>query len=115
MPRVLRLGTACFASMRLPLLAQPHLDALSDRIGGRSSVSVLDGTDFVYVARAVQRKVMLIGVMPGSRLPAWCTSMGRVLLAVLSKEQAQDVLERSELQSLTPQPQTDPAAITPRA
>lgn len=82
-PRVLRLGTACLATLPLPQIVQPHLDRLSDRIGESTSVSILDGSDIVYVARAAQRKVMSISLNPGSRLPAYCTSMGRVLLAAL--------------------------------
>lgn len=80
-PRVLRLGTACLATMPLPQMVQPWLDKLSETLGESSSVSILDGDEIVYVARAAQRKVMSISLMPGSRLPAFCTSMGRVLLA----------------------------------
>ena len=82
-PRVLRLGTACLATMPLPQMVQPWLDKLSETLGESSSVSILDGDEIVYIARASQRKVMSISLMPGSRLPAFCTSMGRVLLAAL--------------------------------
>jgi len=91
-PRVLRLGTASLATMPLPHLVQPLLDALSDKIGESSSVSILDGSDIVYVARAAQRKVMSISLMPGSRLPAFCTSMGRVLLSSLPEDEARTIL-----------------------
>jgi IclR family pca regulon transcriptional regulator len=80
-PLVLRLGTACLATMPLPQIVQPWLDRLADDIGESTSVSILDGDEIVYVARAAQRKVMSISLAPGSRLPAYCTSMGRVLLA----------------------------------
>jgi len=91
-PRVLRLGTACLAAMPLPQIVQPHLDRLSDALGESSSVCVLDGAEIVYVARAAQRKVMSITLMPGSRLPAYCTSTGRVLLAALPPDEARAVL-----------------------
>lgn len=87
-PRVLRLGTACLAAMPLPQLVQPLLDRLSDALGESSSVCILDGGEIVYVARAAQRKVMSISLMAGSRLPAYCTSMGRVLLAAMPEEDA---------------------------
>lgn len=87
-PRVLRLGTACLAAMPLPQLVQPWLDRLSEELGESTSVSILDGDEIVYVARAAQRKVMSISLMPGSRLPAYCTSMGRVLLAALPDAEA---------------------------
>lgn len=110
-PRVLRLGTACLATMPLPQLVQPLLDRLSEHIGESSSVSILDGTDIVYVARAAQRKVMSIGLMPGSRLPAYCTSMGRVLLAALPETAAAEILSRTSLLARTPRTLTDPKAL----
>lgn len=94
-PRVLRLGTACLAAMPLPQLVQPLLDRLSDALGESSSVSVLDRDEIVYVSRAAQRKVMSITLMAGSRLPAYCTSMGRVLLAALPADQARALLAAS--------------------
>lgn len=92
-PRVLRLGTGCLASMPLPRIVQPWLDALSEQIGQSTSVAILDGAEIVYVARAAQRRVMSIALMPGSRLPAYCTSMGRVMLAALNGDDAIDRLK----------------------
>ncbi|MBB3931401.1 IclR family pca regulon transcriptional regulator [Kaistia hirudinis] len=110
-PRVLRLGTACLATMPLPQLVQPLLDELSERIDESSSVSILDGAEIVYVARAAQRKVMSITLMPGSRLPAYCTSMGRVLLAALPEAEARERLGAAPLPRRTPYTLTDPDAI----
>lgn len=110
-PRVLRLGTACLATMPLPQLMQPLLDRLSEQISESSSVSILDGTDIVYVARAAQRKVMSIGLMPGSRLPAYCTSMGRVLLAALPEAAAREILSQAPLSARTAHTLTDPEAL----
>lgn len=113
-PRVLRLGTACLATMPLPQLVQPWLDRLSDELGESSSVSILDGAEIVYVARAAQRKVMSIALMPGSRLPAFCTSMGRVLLAALPEPEARARLTASPLVPRTPLTITDPQALMAR-
>lgn len=110
-PRVLRLGTACLAAMPLPQIVQPLLDELSERVGQSSSVSILDGAEIVYVARAAQKKVMSIGLMPGSRLPAYCTSMGRVLLAALPQAEARAVLQRAPLAARTALTITEPDAI----
>lgn len=107
-PRILRLGTACLATMPLPQMVQPLLDSLSDRLGESSSVSILDGAEIVYVARAAQRKVMSIALMPGSRLPAFCTSMGRVMLAALPPEAAQAALAQSPLTARTKLTHTEP-------
>eukprot|EP01037_Dinobryon_pediforme_P017519 gene17519-17719_t len=110
-PRVLRLGTGCLASMPLPQIVQPWLDGLSDRIGQSASVSILDGDEIVYIARAAQRKVMAIALMPGSRLPAYCTSMGRVLLASLPSETAVRLLRAKPLVMRTQHTMTQPDAI----
>jgi len=110
-PRILRLGTACLATMPLPRIVQPLLDTLSERIGESTSVSILDGAEIVYVARAAQRRVMSISLMPGSRLPAFCTSMGRVLLAVLPEAAARAVLGAGPLPARTPHTLTDPEAV----
>ncbi|WP_018897890.1 IclR family transcriptional regulator C-terminal domain-containing protein [Rhizobium sp. 2MFCol3.1] len=106
-PRVLRLGAGCLASMPLPRIVQPWLDQLSEEIGQSTSVSILDDAEIVYVARASQRRVMSIALMPGSRLPAYCTSMGRVLLAALPSERALELLSAEPLAQRTARTQTD--------
>lgn len=101
-PRILRLGTGCLATMPLPRIVQPILDMLSEEIGQSTSVSILDEEEIVYVARAAHRKVMSITLMPGSRLPCYCTSMGKVLLSTLPEAQARAVLQKTELIARTP-------------
>ena len=110
-PKVLRLGIGALAAMPLAQVVQPWLEQLSERIGESVSVSVLDETEIVYVARAAQKRVMSIGLMPGSRLPAHCTSMGRVLLAALPEAQAAAVLDRSDLSPRTVYSVTDLAML----
>lgn len=106
-PRILRLGHAYLSATPLPQIIQPFLDRLSEEVGQSASASVLDGTEIVYIARAAQRRVMSINLMPGSRLPAYCASMGRVLLASLSDDDAFDRLVRSERVASTPFTKTD--------
>ena len=106
-PRVLRLGTGCLATMPLPRIVQPFLDVLSEQIGQSTSVSILDETEIVYIARAAQRRVMSIALMPGSRLPAYCTSMGRVLLAAAGEETTLRLLTASPLVARTEDTVTD--------
>ncbi|MFM2280829.1 MAG: transcriptional regulator, IclR family, partial [Pseudomonadota bacterium] len=110
-PRVLRLGTGCLAAMPLPRIVQPVLDRLSQEIGESTSVSILDETEIVYVARAAQRRVMSIALMPGSRLPAYCTSMGRVLLAAQDPAEARRLLEASSREKRTERTVTDIDAL----
>ena len=113
-PRILRLGMGALASLPLPQIVQPWLDQLTEQIGQSCSVSILDGAEIVYIARAAQRRVMSIGLMPGSRLPAHCTSMGRILLAALPENEARAVIEGSDLTPRTPFSLTDPDEIMTR-
>jgi IclR family pca regulon transcriptional regulator len=94
-PRILRLGTSCLATMPLPRIVQPLLDRLSTEIGQSTSVSILDHDEIVYVARAAQQRLMSINLMAGSRLPASCTSMGRVLLAGLTDAEVRNILKNN--------------------
>ncbi|QLF68435.1 helix-turn-helix domain-containing protein [Peteryoungia desertarenae] len=106
-PKIMRLGHAWLSATPLPSLLQPHLDQLSERVGQSASASVLDGSEIVYIARAFQRRVMSINLMPGSRLPAYSSSMGRVLLSVLSRSEILEILKSSDLKANTPYTKTD--------
>ncbi len=110
-PHVLRLGIGALAALPLPQIVQPWLDQLSDQIGQSCSVSILDGTEIVYLARAAQRRVMSIGLMPGSRLPAHSTSMGRVHLAALPEAEARARIATSDLTPRTVHSLHDPDEI----
>jgi len=92
-PRVLRLGYAYLSSTPLTTILQSALERLSEEIGESSSASILDGSEIVYVARAATRRIMSVGLSVGARLPAFCTSMGRVLLAALPDEEARRRVE----------------------
>ncbi len=101
-PRVLRLGFSFVASNSLAALAVPVLEQLSAQIHESCSVSVLDGEDIVYLARSAPKRVMTIDLGAGSRLPAYCTSMGRVMLAALPGKELSAYLKKVELKALTP-------------
>lgn len=112
--RALRLGMGAIASLQLPEIVQPWLDQLTEQIGQSCSVAILDGTEIVYLARAAQRRVMSIGLMPGSRLPAHSTSMGRILLGAQPIEKARSIVEASDLSPRSSYSLTDPDEIMER-
>jgi IclR family transcriptional regulator, pca regulon regulatory protein len=101
-PRVLELGYSYLSSLSLPELAQPHMEALVAEVNESSSIAVLDDTDIVYVARVPTSRIMSITIAVGTRLPAYATSMGRVLLAGLDADTLEDRLSRMEIRPLTP-------------
>jgi IclR family transcriptional regulator, pca regulon regulatory protein len=100
-PRVLDLGYAYLSSLTLPEVAQPHMEALVAKVNESSSVSVLDDTEVVYVVRVPTRRIMSITLAVGTRLPAYATSMGRVLLAGLDEHDLDERLGRIDMKPLT--------------
>jgi len=110
-PRVLELGYAYLSSLTLPEVAQPHMEALVAQVNESSSISVLDDTDIVYVARVPTRRIMSITLSVGTRLPAYATSMGRVLLAALPDAELTELLERTELRPLSSHTITDVVSL----
>ena len=106
-PRVLDLGFAYVSSLQLPDIAQPFMEALSDRVHESVSASVLDGTQIVYVARVNTQRIMGISFAIGSRLPAAWTSMGRVLLAGLDESALDEFLDHLVVAGPTMQSITD--------
>ncbi|AAU46828.1 helix-turn-helix domain-containing protein [Burkholderia pseudomallei] len=110
-PKILDLGFAYLTSMPFWNLAEPVMEQLSARIHESCSAAVLDRTEIVYVLRVPTHKIMTINLSIGSRLPAYCTSMGRVLLSSLDAAALDDTLARSTLRAYTPRTLTDPAAL----
>ncbi|QWT25002.1 helix-turn-helix domain-containing protein [Subtercola sp. PAMC28395] len=99
--KVLELGFSYLSGLTLPEIAQPHLEDLSHSIGQSTSAAILDGSDIVYIVRVRTHRIMSVGINLGTRLPAYATSMGRVLLAGLSEAELADYLHEVKLQALT--------------
>ena len=101
-PRILALGHAYLSSTPLATAVQPLLDQISDALHESSSMAVLEGDEILYIARSsTTTRLMSIDLGLGSRLPAYCTSMGRVLLADLAPVQLDQYLSRVKLTRLT--------------
>lgn len=101
-PRILALGHAYLSSTPLATAVQPLLDQISDDLHESSSMAVLEGDEILYIARSsTKTRLMSIDLGLGSRLPAYCTSMGRVLLADLPQPQLDQYLGRVSLTRLT--------------
>ena len=100
-PRVLSLGQSYLSTVPLATAAQPVLDRLSHILHESCSIALLDGIEIIYVARANVTRIMAIDLGVGTRLPAFCTSMGRVLLANLSTEEMEALLSRIEFSPYT--------------
>lgn len=110
-PRILDLGFAYLSSMPIWNLAEPVMERLSQTVGESCSAAVLEGSDIVYVLRVSTHKIMSIALGVGSRLPAYCTSMGRVLLAALPEEEVLAHLQAGQPRALTRYTVTDLDAL----
>ena len=110
-PRVLQLGAAYAGSLGLWEMARPHLEDLVARTNESSSMSQLDGSDIVYVARVAVPKIIALRVEIGTRFPALQTSQGKVLLAALTPEERAHALGQPSRSGLAPFPPRDPAGV----
>ncbi|MBN9243040.1 MAG: IclR family transcriptional regulator [Mesorhizobium sp.] len=106
-PRILRLGYAYLSSAPLPSRILPFLEKISQETGESSSAAMLDGDEIVYIARSATRRILSIGLGVGSRLPAYCTSLGRVILAHRPAAEIDAYLDRVPLERRTPFTVTD--------
>jgi IclR family transcriptional regulator, pca regulon regulatory protein len=114
-PRVLDLGFTAINSMELRHVAAPYLQRLCDETGHTVNMAILDDVDIVYVERfrAFRRgqNEIDLDLHVGSRLPAYCTSMGKVLLAFLPDAERDDLLSRITLARRGPNTLTSKAAL----
>ncbi|MDP3702047.1 MAG: IclR family transcriptional regulator C-terminal domain-containing protein [Hylemonella sp.] len=109
--RILDLGFAYLSSMPIWDLAEPVMEALVEEVKESCSAAVLEGTDIVYVLRVPTHKIMRNTLGVGSRLPAYCTSLGRVLLADLPDEELVRRLKASRPKALTRHTVTESDAL----
>lgn len=100
-PKVLTLGYSYLSSTPLTVSSQPYLNNISRELGESSSLAVLDDGEVLYVARAATTRVMSVALNTGSRLPAYCTSLGRVMLAHLSPDELNAYFARTRLKAMT--------------
>lgn len=99
--KVLQLGFAAISSLELRQVARPYLERLSQKVGETVSLSILDGLEIVYIDRVRNRQIVGVVLGLGSRLPAHCTSMGKVILAHLDSESLNSRLNEKVLNPCT--------------
>ena len=110
-PRVLHLGHAYFSSASLVAVAEPELDRLSQRVGETCALAILEGTDILYLARAQVHRMLTVPLGMGSRLPAYCTSIGRLLLASQPQPAIEAYFANAELRPRTLQTKVSRAEL----
>lgn len=111
LPRALLVAHAYLSSRPAPSVAQPLLDGLSERTRESASLGELLGDHAIIVARSTARRSLSNGLGIGSRLPAYCSALGRVLLAGLPPADMVRRVHAMRRDALTPQTETDAARV----
>src|SRR5579859_4148955 len=101
-PQVLTLAQAYLSSSLLPRVSQSFIEQVSEQLNESCSVSILSGESVIYVARSSRKRPASVHRDVGTHLPAYCTSMGRVLLANLSPAELDAYFKRVSLNRFTP-------------
>ncbi len=100
-PRVLSFSHAYLSASPIAVLAQPILDRLGDALREACSLATLDGDEIVYIARSTSSRIMSPSLNVGRRLPAYCTSIGHVMLAHMPESELADYLARARFHPYT--------------
>lgn len=110
-PKILTLGQAYLSSSPLTVAAKPLLERLAQRLQESCWAGILDEGDVLLVVNSRTTRILSAGLSVGSRLPAYCSALGRVLLAALPDHELDGYLSHLVPKQLTPRTITDPAAI----
>jgi IclR family transcriptional regulator, pca regulon regulatory protein len=110
-PKILELGFSFLSTQHWVSIATPFLDRLKTELRESVSLTVLEDTDVVYIARFQADRVMTLSMDIGSRRPAYCTAMGRVLLGEMEEDEAKRILELSDVKPHTSRTVTDKDAL----
>lgn len=108
---VLNLGHAYFSSLDLVQRTQPLLDELGEAVHTNCALAMLNWSDVVYLVRSQSRRLIQRSLGMGSRLPAHCTSLGRVLLAHLGETELDEYFAQAPRPQITQHTVTDEAAL----
>lgn len=110
-PKVLELGYAYLSALSLPQLGMPYLQQIAETVRESSYMTLLDGHQTVCVAACPMRRIWNASITVGTRLPAYATAAGRVLLADKSEEEIDAFIATAELRQITPFTTVDPKQL----
>jgi IclR family pca regulon transcriptional regulator len=100
-PKILTLGYSYLSSTPLTVSAQPCLNSISRLLNESCSLAVIDDNEVLYVSRSATSRIMSVALNTGSRLPAYCTSLGRVILAHMSEDALDAYFAKVKLKAFT--------------
>lgn len=100
--KVLSLGFNFLNSFNLRIMAKPYLDELSSELNKTINLAVLDHLDIILLYRKEVRRFLQYDIHAGSKVPSYCTSCGKILLAGLSDEKLRSRINEMQLSQITP-------------
>ncbi|MEO3384678.1 IclR family transcriptional regulator C-terminal domain-containing protein [Mesorhizobium sp. CAU 1741] len=109
--RLIAVARSWISGSTLWTYAEPFMRAVSQKLNESCSAAILADEDVVYVARVAGRRIVSVGLHVGTRLPAYCTSMGRVLLSDLTPQALDAFLARATIRPNTPKTITDTVTL----
>jgi IclR family pca regulon transcriptional regulator len=109
--KVLDLGFAFLAATGLRNRVLPHMIEMTGLLDVTSQCAILEGSEIVYIERVRSRDVVNLDVSIGSRLPAYCTSMGKAILAFTDEKRRKAIVRDMDLEQITPYTITDKEAL----
>ncbi|MEM4406643.1 MAG: IclR family transcriptional regulator [Candidatus Methanomethylicaceae archaeon] len=101
-PKAIVIGLAALGGRGIREVALPYLKQLREKTGSTVNLGVLVGADVIFVERLQSDYIMESSLKVGSRLSAHCSSMGKAILAFLSENELESVLEKLILEKKTP-------------
>jgi IclR family pca regulon transcriptional regulator len=100
-PKILTLGHAYISGLAWYEVAQYYLEKLFREVQETVSLSILEGSEIIFVLRIRKRKYLPFDIQVGTKLPVYCTAMGKVLMAMGPPQMTQPILKGLEFKSLT--------------
>ena len=113
-PAVLTIGSAFTASMQIEQVVAGPLQTLRDQTGDSASLTVLSGTEVLYVAHVSTDRRFRVAANVGTRFPFHATSLGKALAAHLPEAERAALLAGAPFQRFTERTVTDGAAMAER-
>lgn len=106
-PKVLTLGFSVLRSMDLRSRVLPYMINMARDLDATAQCAILEGTEIVYIERVRSSDVVNLDLTTGSRLPAYCTSMGKAILAFMDEKESRKLIGKMDLVPHTPYTITD--------
>jgi DNA-binding IclR family transcriptional regulator len=109
--RLFELGMATVNALGIRQVARPFMEELARISNETVNLGHWDGREIIYIDKIKSREILLTDLVIGTRVPAYCSAMGKAILAFRSDKEQRDFIKATEFEPLTPRTNTDPARL----